>query len=110
MQYYEYKRMNILNNDAAFLPVKEIVNRRERRLFTKEALSIIEDLEKINTSFLFYLFEETDPRSYLDLYRYYSDLWIQKIDEIAKCRKLKFILLDRTWFVNNYAPDKLILY
>lgn len=89
----------------AIIPVKPLINRSDKRLFQKEALSVIEDLERVNASFLFYLFDDSDQRTYREIYREYSDMWIQVIDQIINTRKLKFILLDRTWFYNNYAPE-----
>ena len=96
---------NTLNNENAILPVKVLVNRSEKRLFEREALSVVELLEEVNTAFLYYLFDDIEKRSYEELFRFYADLWINTIDLIAKSRRLKIIVLDRTWFYNNYAPE-----
>lgn len=90
--------------DSAIIPKGELINRSQKRLFQKEAFSVVEPLEEVNTAFLYYLFDDQEKRSYEELFRFYADLWVETIDSIAKSRRLNTILLDRTWFYNNYAP------
>lgn len=89
----------------AIVPLIQINNRADKRAYKREALSIVEDLERVNASFYFTLFDDSDPRSYQDIYTYYLDLWQQEVKRIVNTHRFKFIGIDIRWFSNQYKPE-----
>ena len=88
----------------AIVPITDLTNRSQRRKFEKEALSIIEDLEKVNTEFLYHLFDDNDKSSYKELYSKFNGRWHKTITDILKSRKINNLAIDKLWFNNNYKP------
>jgi len=86
----------------AIVPVIDMNNRHNRRKFIREASNIIEDLELVNASFIYELFDESHPGSYQSIYSKYLDQWQQVISMLIKSHKFTSFAIDRMWFANNY--------
>lgn len=89
----------------AIVPLKENMNRAERRQFVREASNIVEDLEAVNASFLFELFDEDNQASYDSIYLKYLMKWKDTIAILIKSHKFEICAIDRMWFSNNYQPN-----
>lgn len=86
----------------AIVPIVDLSRRSNRRQFIREASNIVEDLEKVNASFLFELFDESNPESYESIYRKYLDQWQEVIAMLIRSHKFTSCAIDRMWFSNNY--------
>lgn len=91
--------------DGAIVPAVELNSRNKRRAFVREAESVVEKLEVVNASFYFSIFDEHDSRSYADIYKHFHELWTETIESIRKSQKFRTIMIDVTWFSNNYKPQ-----
>ena len=90
-------------NDA-IQPLTPMTNRWQKRRYEQEALRIVNDLELINTSFLYELFDNESKGSYKALYEKYLQQWLDTVAEICKHRNIKYVGIDRQWFTRNYQP------
>lgn len=88
----------------AIVPIIDLNNRKARRKFVKEASNIVEDLEKVNASFCFELFNDESKESYLDIYTRHLDWWQETVNTLARTHKFTSFGIDRLWFANNYQP------
>ena len=88
----------------AIVPLNNLTNRWQRRRFEKEALAVVEELETVNTEFLYTLFDEHNLKPYKELYIEFNDRWHETINNILNGRKIKHIGIDKLWFSENYKP------
>ena len=88
----------------AIEPVVKLINRYQRRRYEEEALKVVEELETINTEFLYHLFDDSNKTPYKELYSDFSIRWQDSIKIILKSRKIKYIGIDLLWFSENYKP------
>lgn len=96
--------MFITNKMDAIVPVVDLNKRGNRRKFIREAQNIVEDLEAVNASFLFELFDDEKPGSYETIYTRHLDQWQETISNLIKTHKFTSCAIDRLWFSNNYQP------
>jgi hypothetical protein len=100
--------MNILNKNKsmnAVIPLIDLSQRGARRKFIREASNIVEDLEMVNASFYFELFNNESKESYLSIYKRHLDWWQETIKELVRTHKFTTCAIDRLWFANNYKPQ-----
>tara|TARA_R100000951_G_C2558682_1_gene154885 strand:- start:142 stop:423 length:282 start_codon:yes stop_codon:yes gene_type:complete len=90
----------------AIEPLVKLSNRWQRRRYEEEALKVVEELESVNTEFLFHLFDESNSESYKELYSKFHNKWQDAIKTILRSRKIKYIGIDLLWFSENYKPLK----
>ena len=88
----------------AIEPIVKLTNRWQRRRYEEEALKVVEELETVNTEFLYHLFDESNPVPYKELYKEFNTKWQDAINTILKSRKIKYIGIDLLWFSENYKP------
>lgn len=89
----------------AIVQLSPIHNRSEKRAFKREALSIVEDLERVNASFYYSVFDEQDTRSYQEIYTHYLQEWKTEVMRIVNTHSFKYIGIDIRWFSNQYKPE-----
>ena len=89
----------------AIIPVTPLTSRTLKRAYKQEALRIIEDLERINATFLFKLFNKEDQRTYDQLFDHFNEEWCRTVDYLARTHKFTVIAIDRLWFYNCYKPE-----
>jgi hypothetical protein len=92
----------------AIVPLVDFKSRAARRKFVREAGNIVEDLEKVNTSFYFELFNEDSNETYNSLYERHLNWWHETITELIRTHKFTTCAIDRLWFANNYKPKHYI--
>lgn len=88
----------------AIVPLIDMNNRSNRRKFVREASNIVEDLEKVNASFIHEIFDEGNPGSYESIYIRHLNEWQNIISILIKSHKFTSCAIDRMWFSNNYQP------
>lgn len=88
----------------AIIPIIDISKRGERRKFIREAGNIVEDLERVNVSFYYELFDEDSNETYLNIYQRHLDWWQETIKELVRTHKFTSCAIDKLWFANSYAP------
>ena len=89
---------------SAIVPLTNLVNRDQRRNFNREAMAIVEELETVNTEFLYHLFDENNLSNYKELYSEYNTKWHETAKSVVKRRKIRTIAIDLYWFSENYKP------
>ena len=89
---------------SAIMPLTTLINRDQRRRYRKEALWVVEDLERVNTEFIYYLFDESDSRTYNELYNHFNILWYEAVKEVVRRHKIRTIGIDLYWFSESYKP------
>lgn len=92
----------------AIVPLVDFKNRRERRVYVREAGNIVVDLEKVNTSFIYELFDDQLTDSYSAIYERHLNMWKETVAELIKTHKFTSCAIDRLWFANNYQPKPYI--
>ena len=92
-------------NNGAIFPRGPLTSRYAKRKFYLEASKIVEKLEPINTGFQFYLFSESDSRTYSEIYHYYAEKWRKEVTNIKTNHDLKAVYIDYFWFDRNYQPQ-----
>jgi hypothetical protein len=92
----------------AIIPVTPLTSRQLRRMYKQESLRIVEDLELVNATFLFKLFNKDDSRTYDQLFDHFNEEWCKTVDHLAKTHRFTVIAIDRLWFYNCYKPELFI--
>lgn len=87
---------------SAIIPLTNLINREQRRNFKREALAVVEEMETINTEFLYHLFDESNLTPYNELYSVYNIKWHETAKNVVKHRRIRSIAIDLYWFSENY--------
>lgn len=89
---------------TAIVPITDLTNRKEKRKFIQDAKKVALDLEVINQSFLFDLFDDTNKLSYNDIYKIYSKRWQDTIKRLTSQKKIYNCGIDVLFFSREYSP------
>ena len=92
----------------AILPTKDLMNRSEKRKFKKDAMKCVGVLERINTAFVWEVFNAPKRLTYNEIYEAYNVKWCEAIKDLIETRKIKHCLIDILWFSENYKPNQTI--
>lgn len=84
-----------------FLPTD--IDRSYKRKLKEEFITLSNNLEKINTSFITHLFE-SESYSYQELYTFHLNKWKHYCDYIKYVIKPKYIEINNLWFSEQYKP------
>lgn len=90
---------------SAIIPTYAADNRHNRRQFLREASRIANLLEEVNTSFIWHVFNADPDVRYNEIYSYYLNQWIERVDYVLKTVKPKCCAIDPRYFERNYKPQ-----
>jgi len=93
---------------SAILPLTNLVNRRQKRKFKSEALNVALHLERVNTGFIWHIFNGPKDQSYKEIYIYYLDEWNKTVKTIVKNKRLEHAAIDILFFEREYKPELFI--
>lgn len=94
--------------DGAIFPANQLVNRSQKRRFTKEAMKAAEALEEVNTAFIYSLFNADPKVTYGGIYQNFLKKWVDTVDRLIATGEYKSILIDRNFFENEYKPNLIL--
>ena len=99
---------------------KTMHDRNAKRGAVREFKKVVEELEKINRTFLGMLFDDAPEgwevkdsegrvvkyimNNYTDLFTYYEGYFQYAAERIKASKKLKYVEIDSTWFHEMYKP------
>jgi hypothetical protein len=90
--------------DGAIIPIQELTNRQQKRKFVNEARRIALALERINTAFVWEIFNAPDHLSYKDIYEIYAAKWAQKVRDLTQSKQFTLAAIDVLFFAREYEP------
>ncbi len=88
----------------AIVPLTDISKRKEKRQFIKDAKKVALDLEVINQSFIWDIFNAPSERSYSDIYKEYSKKWQDTVKRLTTKKKIYNCGIDVLFFSREYSP------
>lgn len=92
MTYYQFKYKTKPNN------------RHDSRAYKHEVVRYFEDLDQIESDFLTVLFADS-AYSYIEIFSYYNNKWVEHCEWITKQRKCKASIPNKDYFSNIYKAD-----
>lgn len=88
--------------DDAIFSRMELLSREEKRKFDNEIHKLRWHLGWINTNFIKALFTLPDYVTYDEIYLFYLEQWIARVQGVNK--KLKIARVNEDWFSEQYKP------
>lgn len=95
--------MTQFRNAIELLVTPTNMDRSLKRKVKDEFILLSNNLEKINTSFIYNLFEN-EKYSYQELYTFHLNKWKHYCDYIKYVLKPKYIQINHLWFSEQYKP------
>ena len=91
--------------DGAIIPLTTLTNRAQKRQFVREATKIAGELEVVNTTFIWYLFNAEKERTYNEIYLYFLDKWTETVKHLVANKKFSHCAIDVLFFERNYKTN-----
>lgn len=93
-----------MTTDLPVLPKHLPTNRSVKRPYVKDASQALLNLDRINSSFLYELFNNS-PKSYLEIYNTHLIKWL------SRCRRMAHefkdtVVINENWFADMYQPKE----
>jgi hypothetical protein len=89
-----------------FIPANGAINRSMERGAKKEMEYITRILWPVEKKFVERIWDSREDADYKQLYREHLEMFLKEIAFIEKTMKLKYFMVNKDYFMENFRPDK----